>query len=173
MFFLLIQSIKVSPNLALSPIKVVLEQKSRDNGSKEVDALEEKLEAKVGSLKATIDERFNIVQQQFSPLEAMLLKLTELHLNPPLATLMGGNGVTGERSGGTEPIVDGSTKGRGLKTTSLAQPGGTGHIKFRGEEVGPRESRLEGAFSGVKGGRRSWVVARGNGSEDYVAERGG
>lgn len=103
----------------------------------------------------------------------MLLKLTKLHLNPPLAISTGRNSVTGERSGGTEPIVDGTTKGRGLKTTSLAQTGGTGHNEFGGEEVGPRESRLERVFSDVRGGRRSWVVARGNGSEGYVVERGG
>ena len=91
--------------------------------AKKVDALEEKLEMEVGSLKATIDERFNTVQQQYSSLEAMLLKLTELHLNPPLATSTGHGSVAGESSGGTEPVVGGDTEGGGQKTTSLAQPG--------------------------------------------------
>ena len=95
--------------------------------AKKVDALEEKLQAEVRSLKATIDERFNTVQQQFSSLEAILLKLTELHLNPPSATSMGHGGIVGEGFGGTEPVVDGDTKGGGLKTTNLAQQGVMGH----------------------------------------------
>ena len=73
--------------------------------AKKVDTLEEKLEAEVRSLKATIDEWFNTVQQQFSSLEAILLKLTELHLNPPLATLRGHGGVAGEGSGVTKLVV--------------------------------------------------------------------
>ena len=70
-----------------------------------MDALQEKLEAEIGLLKATIDERFNNVQQKFSSLEAMLLKLMELHLNPPPATSMGHGGVAGEGSVGTEHVV--------------------------------------------------------------------
>ena len=65
--------------------------------AKKVDALEEKLKAEIGSLKATINERFNNVQQQFSSLEAMLLKLIELHLNPPLAISTSQGGMVGRR----------------------------------------------------------------------------
>ena len=94
-----------------------------------MNALEEKLEAEVGSLKATIDERFNTVQQQFSSLEAMLLKLTELHLNPPPAASRGHGGVAGERFGVTEPVVGGGVEIRviGLGNSGAfegeAQPG--------------------------------------------------
>ena len=131
--------------------------------AKKVDALEEKLEMEVGSLKATIDERFNTVQQQFSSLEAMLLKLTELHLNPPLATSTGHGSVAGESSGGTEPVVGGDAEGRGQRAenhqSSTAR--GDGHDRFGGGEVSPRDSRLGGAFLGVRRGGRSWVAAGG------------
>ena len=106
------------------------------------------MEPEVGSLKATIDKQFNIVQQQFSSLEAMLLKLTELHLKPP-------PGMAGEGSGGTETVVGGGAKGEGPKTTSLARQGATGHDGFGGEEVSPGDSQPRGAFLGVRPDRGS------------------
>ena len=80
--------------------------------AKKVDALEEKLEAEIGSLKATIDERFNNVQQKISSLEAMLLKLIELHLKPPLAVSTGQGGVAGEGSSDTKPVLGDGTEQR-------------------------------------------------------------
>ena len=117
--------------------------------SKKVDALEEKLEAEIGSLKATIDERFNNVQQKFSSLEAMLLKLIELHLNPPLAVSTGQDGVVVEGSGDTKPVLGNGTDCGGSKTTSLAQPGATVHGGFGGGEVSLGDLRPRGAFPGV------------------------
>ncbi|KAH9724719.1 PALP domain-containing protein [Citrus sinensis] len=127
------------------------------------------LKAKVGSLKSTIDERFNTVQQQFSSLEVMLLKLTELHLNPPLATSTGHDGVSGEGFDGTEPVVGGDAEGGGPKTTNLAQLGVMGHGRFGGGVVGPGDSWPRGAFPGVGQGRGSWVTAGGGG---VFGERG-
>ena len=96
--------------------------------AKKVDALEEKLEVEVGSLKATIDERFNTVQQQFSSLEAMLLKMTELHLNPPPATSTSHNVVAGEGPNGTKPVVGGDvdqpSTARGDKSWQIWRWGG-------------------------------------------------
>ncbi|KAH9680265.1 kinesin-like protein KIN-7O [Citrus sinensis] len=122
--------------LASSEEEAKLEKKCRDPGTmaaKKVDLLEEKLETEIGSLKATIDERFNNVQQKFSSLEAML-KLTELHLNPPLAVSIGQGGVAGEGSGNTKLVLSNGTEGGGPKTTSLAQPGATVHGRFGGGE---------------------------------------
>ena len=42
----------------------------------------------------------------------MLLKLTELHFNPPPAISMGHGNMAGEGSGGTEPVVGSSAEGR-------------------------------------------------------------
>ncbi|KAH9724928.1 Plastid division protein CDP1 [Citrus sinensis] len=86
------------------PVSCYQSKNPRTIAAKKVDALQEKLEAEIGLLKATIDERFNNVQQKFSSLEAMLLKLMELHLNPPPATSMGHGGVAGEGSVGTEHV---------------------------------------------------------------------
>ncbi|KAL9420025.1 hypothetical protein AB3S75_037738 [Citrus x aurantiifolia] len=91
--------------------------------AKKVDALEEKLEVEVGSLKATIDERFNTVEQQFSSLETMLLKLTELHLNPPPVASKGYGGLAGEGSGGTETEVG---DGAGVGVTGKGELGAFG-----------------------------------------------
>ncbi|KAH9780799.1 putative D-cysteine desulfhydrase 1 [Citrus sinensis] len=127
------------------------------------------LKAKVGSLKSTIDERFNTVQQQFSSLEVMLLKLTELHLKPPLATSTDHDGVPGEGFDGTEPVVGGDAEGEGPKTTNLAQLGVMGHDRFGGGVVGPGDSWPRGAFPGLGQGRGSWVTAGGGG---VFGERG-
>ena len=129
--------------------------------AKKVDELEEKLEAEVRSLKATIDERFNTVQQQFSSLEAMLLKLTELHLNPPPVASRGHGGVAGEGSGVTKPVVG---DGAEIRVTGLgdsgafggeAQPGhaGFGPVQggFGSGHVGFGVGRLGGGISGEKG----------------------
>ena len=91
----------------------------------------------------------------------MLLKLTELHLNPPLATSTGHDGVSGEGFDGTEPVVGGDAEGGGPKTTNLAQLGVMGHGRFGGGVVGPGDSWPRGAFPGVGQGRGSWVTAGG------------
>ena len=140
--------------------------------SKKVDALEEKLEAEIGSLKATIDERFNNVQQKFSSLEAMLLKLIELHLNPPLAVSTGQDGVVVEGSGDTKPVLGNGTDCGGSKTTSLAQPWATVHGGFGGGEVSLGDLRPRGAFPGVGCGEGGWVATGGGGSEGYAAGGG-
>ena len=138
--------------------------------AKKVDALKEKLEAEVGSLKATIDERFNIVpqqfssiQQQFSSLEAMLLKLKELHHKPPPAASRGHGDVVGEGSGVTKPVVgDGAEIGVTRLSDSGAfggkvQPGqaefGPKQGGFRSEHVGFEGDRLGGGISGEKNER--------------------
>ena len=56
-----------------------------------------------------------------------MLKLTELHLNPPSETSMGHGDIAGEGSDGIEPVVGGDIKGGGLKTTNLVQQGVMGH----------------------------------------------
>ena len=88
--------------------------------AKKVDTLKEKLEAEIGSLKAIIDEQFNNVQQQFSSLEAMLLKLTELYFNPPPTVSTGQGSVAGEGFGDIKLVLGDGTEGGGPKTTSLA-----------------------------------------------------
>ncbi|KAL9460926.1 hypothetical protein AB3S75_004006 [Citrus x aurantiifolia] len=128
--------------------------------AKKVDALEEKLEAEVGSLKATIDERFNTVEQQFSSLETMLLKLTELHLNPPPVASKGYGGLVGEGSGDTETEVgDGAGVGVTRKGELGAfggetQPEQAGFGPERGGfgsgQAGFRGSRPRGGISGEK-----------------------
>ncbi|KAH9680271.1 kinesin-like protein KIN-7O [Citrus sinensis] len=161
--------------LASSEEEAKLEKKCRDPGTmaaKKVDLLEEKLETEIGSLKATIDERFNNVQQKFSSLEAML-KLTELHLNPPLAVSIGQGGVAGEGSGNTKLVLSNGTEGGGPKTTSLAQPGATVHGRFGGGEVSLGDLRPRGAFPGIGRGEGGWVAAGGGGSEGYAAGGGG
>ncbi|KAH9751882.1 phosphatidylinositol N-acetylglucosaminyltransferase subunit A [Citrus sinensis] len=140
--------------------------------SKKVDALEEKLEAEIGSLKATIDERFNNVLQKFSSLEPMLLKLIDLHLNPPLAVSTGQDGVVVEGSGDTKPVLGNGTDCGGSKTTSLAQPRAIVHGGFGGGEVSLGDLRPRGAFPGVGCGEGGWVAAGGSGSEGYAAGGG-
>ena len=140
--------------------------------AKKVDVLEEKLEAEIGLLKATIDERFNSVQQKFSSLEAMLLKLIELHLNPPLAISTGQGSVAGEGSGDTKPVLGDGTKGGGPKTTSLTQLRAGVHGGFGGEEVSLGDLRPRGAFPDVGCGEEGWVAAGGGGSEGYAVGGG-
>ena len=125
--------------------------------AKKVDALEEKWEAGIGSLKATIDERSNNIQQQFSSLEAMLLILTKLHLNPPLVVLTRQGGVAREGSGDTKLVLVDGIEGRGSRTTSLAQLGATVHGGLGGGKVGPGDLRPKG-FPGVGCSEGSWVV---------------
>ena len=137
--------------------------------TKKVDVLEEKLKAEIGSLKATIDERFNNVQQKFSSLEAMLLKLIELHIKPPMVVSTSQDGVVGEGSGDTKPMLGDGTKGGGLKTTSLAQPRATVHGRFDGGEVSIEDLQPRGAFPGIGRGEEGWVTAGGSGSEGYAA----
>ena len=139
--------------------------------AKKVDMLEEKLETEIGSLKATIGERFNNVQQKFSSLEAML-KLTEIHLNPPLAVSIGQGGVAGEGSGDTKLALSNGTEDGGPKTTSLAQPGATVHGGFGGGEVSLGDLRPRGAFPGMGRSEGVWVAAGGGGSEGYAAGGG-
>ena len=90
-----------------------------------------------------------------------MLKLMELHLNPPSATSTGHGSVAGEGSGGTEPMVGGSAEGGGLKTTNLAQPRVMGHGIFGGGEVGPGDSWPDGAFPSIGRGGGSGVAAGG------------
>ena len=99
--------------------------------------MKKKLEAEVRSLKATIDERFNTVQQQFSSLEAMLLKLTELHLSPPPAASRGHGGVVGEGSEVTKPVVGDDAK---IGVTVLGDSGAFGGEAQPGQtEFGPEQ----------------------------------
>ena len=114
-----------------------------------MDALEEKLEADVRSLKATIDKRFNTVQQQFSSLEAMLLKLTKLHLNPPPAASIGHGGVAGEGSRGTEPAVG---DGAGIKVIGLGDSGAFGDESRPGQAgFGPKQGGFRSGQAGSSG----------------------
>ena len=80
----------------------------------------------------------------------MLLKLIELHLNPPLAIPTGQDSVAGEGSGDTKPVLDDGTKGGGPKTTSLTQLRAGVHGGFGGEEVSLGDLRPRGAFPGVR-----------------------
>ncbi|XP_024035583.1 uncharacterized protein LOC127899338 [Citrus sinensis] len=102
----------------------------------------------------------------------MLLKLIELHLNPPLAISTGQGSVAGEGSGDTKPVLGDGTKGGGLKTTSLTQLGARVHGGFGGEEVSLGDLRPRGAFPGVGRGEGGWVATEGCGSEGYAVEGG-
>lgn len=80
----------------------------------------------------------------------MLLKLTKLHLNPPPAASINHSGVARKGYDGMRPMVSGGIEGRGLKTTNLTQLEAMGHGKFGGEEVGPMDSQLGGAFPDIE-----------------------
>ena len=147
-----------------------------------MDALEKKLEAEVGSLKATIDERFNIIQQQFLSIEAMLLKLTELHLNPPRAASMGYGGLVGEGSGGMETVVGNDT---GVGMTRMGESGAfggearLGHARFGPEhggfgfgQAGFGGSRPRGGISGENGSDYGRNMARQEIPTHYSAGQG-
>ncbi|ESR36922.1 hypothetical protein CICLE_v10029974mg, partial [Citrus x clementina] len=119
--------------------------------AKKVDALEEKLEAEVGSLKAMIDERFNTVEQQFSSLETMLLKLTELHLNPPPVAWKGYGGLAGEGSGGTETEVGDDA---GVEVT------GKGELGEFGGETQPEQAGFGPERGGIGSGQAGFGAGR-------------
>ena len=119
--------------------------------AKKVDALEEKLEAEVGSLKVTIDERFNTVEQQFSSLETMLLKLTELHLNPPPVAWKGYGGLAGEGSGGTETEVGDDA---GVEVT------GKGELGAFGGETQPEQAGFGPERGGIGSGQAGFGAGR-------------
>ena len=72
---------------------MVSEQFSGTMATKKVEALEEKLETEIGAVKtaveeqaASINERFNRFQEQFSSLESMLSRLMEEKSQPPSAS---------------------------------------------------------------------------------------
>ena len=98
-------------NLLQHLLKWYQNKNARAIAVKKVDVLEKKFKPEVGSLKATIDELFNTVEQQFSSLEAMLLKLTEPHLNPPLTVSIDHGNVARKGYDGTRPMVSGGAEG--------------------------------------------------------------
>ncbi|KAL0920850.1 hypothetical protein M5K25_007865 [Dendrobium thyrsiflorum] len=81
-----------------NPIKLISEYNSGPMSSKKVDALEEKLEGKVGQFKSEVEKMISSMEGRFSNLEDMMNKILELHTQPEISqarALVGGQGSGG------------------------------------------------------------------------------